>query len=163
MQTCPDTAYRTSRLFCHEETIEKLLIPAPDCVVDAIDSLNPKAVLLEFCVRRAIPVISSMGASSRRDPTRLRVGDISRTTICPLAKKLRARLKHRGVDHGITCVYSVESPAPPLPPDPGDLTYERGRVRNRLPSHIGLPGMFGYALASLVLDRLAGAEGGAGA
>jgi tRNA A37 threonylcarbamoyladenosine dehydratase len=154
-KTCPDTTCKTSQLFCHEETVAEILTPAPGCVADAIDSLNPKTALLEYCVRHGLAVCSSMGASSRRDAAKVRTGDISQTAICPLAKKLRARLRHRGIGAGITCVYSLEPPDPALPPDLGDLTCDRGRVRNRLPSQISLPGIFGYTLALLVLEHLA--------
>lgn len=155
-RTCSDSTVTTSREFCHEDCVDKLLVPPPAVVIDAIDSLNPKVALLAHCVHRELPVISSMGASSRFDFTRVRVGDIAQTTICPLARKVRQRLKRLQVASGITCVYSVERPAAPLPPALEDITIERGRLRNRLPSQISLPGIFGYALAALALDRITG-------
>ena len=155
-RTCPDTRVETRQAFFHEDSAAELLDPAPDLVVDAIDSLNPKVALLAWCVRRGLPVVSSMGASSRRDFTKVRCADLAETRICPLAKKLRQRLGRLGVRAGIPCVYSEERPAPALPPDLGDLSCDRGRVRNRLPSQMSLPGIFGYALAALALDRLAG-------
>jgi len=127
----------------------------PDIVIDAIDSLNPKVTLLAYCVQEQLPVLSSMGAAGRRDPTRVRVADLADTRRCPLARQVRKRLRRRGVDGGITCVFSTEPPAPPREPDLGDRTYDRGRVRNRLPSQMSLPGIFGYTLASLALDWLA--------
>jgi len=158
-RTCPDTRIVASKEFCHEETLDELLTPEPDCIVDAIDSLNPKVTLLAYCAQRNLPTFSSMGASSRRDSTKVRSGDIATTEICPLARQVRKLLRRRGVDHGITCVYSVEVPSSPLPPDWEDWNYDRGRVRNRLPSQMSLPGIFGYTLAALVLNHLAGREG----
>jgi len=152
--TCPDTAIVTSTAFFHDDSADDLLEPPPTLVVDAIDSLNPKVALLLQCRQRQIDVVSSMGAAGRIDSSALRCGDIAATRVCPLAKMVRRRLKRRGVDSGITCVYSVEKPAPPLPPDLDDLSLDRGRVRNRLPSQISLPGSFGYALAGLALSRL---------
>jgi len=160
-RTCPDTAVTEHREFCHEETLPGLLQPgstaAPDLVVDAIDSRNPKVTLLAFCLREGLPVIASMGAAARRDPAAVRIGDLSASRICPLARHVRKFLKRRGFAAGIPCVWSEEVPASPREPDLGDRTCERGRVRNRLPSQMSLPGIFGYALATMALDRLVGA------
>ncbi len=180
-RTCAETTVGVSYAFCHAETLPDLLRPGgsdtpnapdtpdtpdtpvssdvpdtPDIVIDAIDSLNPKVTLLTYCVQEQLPVLSSMGAAGRRDPTRVRVADLADTRRCPLARQVRKRLRRRGVDGGITCVFSTEPPAPPREPDLGDRTYDRGRVRNRLPSQMSLPGIFGYTLASLALDWLAG-------
>jgi len=170
--TCAETTVAVSYAFCHAETLPDLLRPGgsgtpsapdtpasfgvPNLVIDAIDSLNPKVTLLTYCVQEQLPVLSSMGAAGRRDPTRVRVADLADTRRCPLARQVRKRLRRRGVDGGITCVFSTEPPAPPREPDLGDRTYDRGRVRNRLPSQMSLPGIFGYTLASLALDWLAG-------
>ncbi len=154
-RTCPDTRLETRREFCHAETVAGLLAPPPDVVLDAVDSLAPKLALLAHCVGAGLPVVSSMGASSRRAVTGLRTGDLAQTRVCPLARRVRAGLRRRGIDGGIRCVWSEESGGEVLPPDAADRLYERGRARNRLPSQISLPGMFGYALASLALERLA--------
>lgn len=157
--TCPDTRVEVLREFFHEDSAENILSPSPDAVVDAIDSLNPKAVLLERCVQEDLPVFSSMGASGRRDPGMVRVGDISRTECCPLARQLRKYLRKRNVRSGITCVYSREPAGDhALPPDRDDVTLQRGRVRNRIPSLVTMPGIFGYALAGLVLEHLSGSS-----
>lgn len=152
-RTCPNTEIETLVEFFHEDTAAKILAPPPDIVVDAIDSLNPKVALLEYCIRNNISVVSSMGASGRRDPSLVRRGDISQTSNCPLAKQLRKYLRKRGISKGIQCVYSVESAGKhALPPDTDDQTLERGRIRNSIPSLITMPGIFGYALADLVLE-----------
>ena len=154
-RTCPDTRIETVTEFFHKDTADSILRPVPDAVVDAIDSLNPKAALLEYCVKNGIHVFSSMGASGRRDPSHVRTGDISQTRCCPLAKQLRKYLRKRGITNGISCVYSIESPGDhSLPPDMDDLIFSRGRVRNRIPSLIVMPGIFGYALAGMVLDSI---------
>ena len=69
-------------VFVAAETLEQVLHGSPDMIVDAIDSVGPKTSLLAACVASSLPVVSSMGASSRTDPTRIRVGDISETTVC---------------------------------------------------------------------------------
>ena len=156
--TCPDTVVVARRDFCHAETLTDLLQPgtpaAADLVVDAIDSRNPKVTLLAFCLAQKVPVVSSMGAAGRRDPAALRTGDLEETRVCPLARQVRRLLKHRGVAGVLPCVWSEEPPAPCFPPDLGDRILERGRVRNRLPSQMALPGIFGYAVAALALDQL---------
>ncbi|MEN8209830.1 MAG: tRNA threonylcarbamoyladenosine dehydratase [Candidatus Fermentibacteria bacterium] len=155
-RTCPDTRVETSMDFFHSDTADSILTPVPDAVVDAIDSLNPKAALLEYCVQQRIPVFSSMGASGRRDPSHLSTGDISRTRSCPLAKQLRKYLRKRGITSGIQCVYSTEPAGDhSFPPDMEDQIHSRGRIRNRIPSLMVMPGIFGYTLAGMVLDHIA--------
>jgi tRNA A37 threonylcarbamoyladenosine dehydratase len=129
----------------------------PDLVIDAIDSLNPKTTLLQQCVERRLCVISSMGAAGRTDPTKIAVGDISTTRVCPLARAVRKRLRRRGIEQGIECVFSTEPAVQPLPPD-DEPRLERGRVRNRLPNLAVMPGIFGYSCASLAIRRLSPLE-----
>ena len=152
---CPHTACKSMKEFFHPEMAVAVLEPAPDLVVDAIDSVNPKTALLEECVLRGIAVVSSMGASGRSDPSSVRVGDVMESTGCPLARQLRKRLRKRGVDGGIRCVWSVESDTRgPLEPDRQDRILRRGRERNRLPSLITMPGIFGYACAAEAVNAI---------
>jgi len=153
-RTCPDTTTQISLAFFHLDQAETLFTPRPTIVADAIDSLNPKVALLEHCLRTGLPVVSSMGASARRDPARIRVGDLSETSGCPLARQTRRRLRRRGVAGSIRCVYSLEEGGPVLPPDPSEPQNIQGRIRNRLPSQITIPGIFGYALAHVVIEEL---------
>jgi tRNA threonylcarbamoyladenosine dehydratase len=148
------TGVEAVEAFFHEDTADELLAGPPDFVLDAIDGLAPKTALLRACVARGIPVGSSMGASARTDPTRVRIGDLAETEVCPLARAVRTRLRRCGIRGGIPVVYSVEPPLAPLPPDEGDETVRRGRVRRRLPSLGMLPGIFGYALAGLAVAHL---------
>lgn len=153
--TCPDTEVATRDAFVDDASLKTVLHPAPDGVIDAIDSLNPKVSLLVHCVAAGWPVISSMGASGRRDFSLLRVGDISETRGCPLARRVRRMLRRRGIEHGITVVYSPEKGAVVLPPDPEEPDPARGRPRNVIPNQISMPGIFGYALAGVLLEQLA--------
>ena len=126
-------------------------------MLDAIDALNPKVALLQHCLAKGLPVVSSMGASARSDPSRLRVADISQTEQCPLAKRVRKMLRRRGIEGGVKVVYSLEIPMMTLPPDEeGHWSEARGRVRNRLPSFAVMPAIFGNALAGECLKDLAG-------
>ena len=159
-RTCPDTAVDEVEAFFHADTADALLTPPPSCVVDAIDALNPKVELLATCVARGIPVVGSMGAAGRTDVSFVRAGDLWESRRCPLAGRVRKYLRRRGVTAPVPCVWSEEEPADALAPDADDPRYERGRIRNRLPSGIAMPGIFGYALASLVLDLVAGRTAG---
>jgi tRNA A37 threonylcarbamoyladenosine dehydratase len=142
--------------FVDGDSAPDLLAGAPDHVIDAIDSLTPKVLLLRACLDLGLPVVSSMGASAHTDPTLVRIGPLEETRVCPLARQVRKRLRRLGEIRGVTAVYSLEPALDPLPPDDVDERLDRGRVRNRLPSLSTLPGVFGYALASVVIREVAG-------
>jgi tRNA A37 threonylcarbamoyladenosine dehydratase len=147
-------------LFASDETLEDICSPRPDLLIDAIDSLNPKTQLLHGAYTRNIPTISSMGAALRTDPTFIRSGDIFDSSNCPLAKHIRKRLRRRGVDRGITCVYSTEK----VQFDYGEREEEqavgetpfsdRGRSRNILGSLPTITGIFGLTIANLAIMHL---------
>ena len=110
--------------FYRAETSEQLLQPGWDFIVDAIDNVKAKLHLLNRCVQLGVPVVSSMGAAGRLDPTAIRVDDLSETIMDPFAKDVRKLLRRKyGVDTerrtGITTVYSIEPPRSPVP-----LTYD---------------------------------------
>ena len=149
-----DVAIEAVHDFVSLESIPRLLAGGPDFVIDAIDGLNIKVGLLRYCVENQIPVISSMGASSRSDPTTVRVTDISETTICPLAKHVRRRLRRQGVHRGVIAVHAIEPARKPLPPDGDQNPTGGGRVRNRQPSLITMPAIFGFTAANEVILRL---------
>jgi tRNA threonylcarbamoyladenosine dehydratase len=140
--------------FVSSENIPRLLSGPPNFVIDAIDGLNTKVGLLRYCVENRIPVVSSMGASSRCDPTSVQVADISETTVCPLAKHVRRRLRRQGVHQGVIAVYATEPARKPLPPDAPHNPIGGGRVRNRQPSLITMPAIFGITAANEVMMRL---------
>lgn len=148
------------QLFAGEDTLEKILKPRPDLLIDAIDSLNPKTQLLHGAYLSKIPVISSMGAALRTDPTLIRTGDLFSTSNCPLARHLRKRLRRRGVGEGIACVYSVEKidfeyqlADEEDEPDPSPYA-DRGRKRNVLGSLPTITGIFGLTIANQAIMRL---------
>jgi tRNA A37 threonylcarbamoyladenosine dehydratase len=84
----------------------------------------------------------------------VRITDISETTICPLARHVRRRLRRQGVQHGIIAVHSIETARKPLPPETDENPIGGGRVRNRQPSLITMPAIFGFAAANEVILRL---------
>ena len=100
-----------------------------DYVVDAIDTVAGK-IALAVCAKEAgVPIIASMGAGNKLDPTRFEVADLAKTSVCPLARTMRRELKKRGIDH-MKVVYSKEpaqKPQIPVPegerPVPGSVSF----------------------------------------
>ena len=80
-----------------------------DYVVDAIDTVTSKLTLIEESNRLSIPIISCMGTGNKLDPTRFEIADISKTSVCPLARVMRRELKQRGINH-LKVLYSKEDP-----------------------------------------------------
>lgn len=84
-----------------------------DYVVDAIDTVSSKLSMIECCLTAHVPVISSMGTGNKLDPARLKITDISKTSVCPLAKVMRKELRKRGINH-VKVLFSDEVPLTPL-------------------------------------------------
>lgn len=80
-----------------------------DYVVDAIDTVTSKLTLIEEANRLSIPIISCMGTGNKLDPTKFEIADISKTSVCPLARVMRRELKSRGINH-LKVLYSKEEP-----------------------------------------------------
>jgi tRNA A37 threonylcarbamoyladenosine dehydratase len=148
----PDCDVDARECFANAETYAGLF-EGRDVVVDAIDSLGPKVGLISAALEAKLPIFSSMGAARRRDPTKIAVADISKTSFCPLARAVRLRLHRRGIETGVTCVYSTE-PAPEdsfVPPSAEDIP-DRGRARVVMGSLPTITGIFGLTLANAVID-----------
>lgn len=140
----------------------------PDFVLDCIDNITSKVELLHYCHAHSIPVISSMGAGCKSDPTRVVVGDISLSTDDPLSRSTRRRLKVLGVNTGIPVVFSTEKMGPgkasllPLPEeefnkgDVGELSILPDFRTRILPVLGSMPAVFGYTLANHVMCELSG-------
>lgn len=84
-------------MFYTEETYEELFAYDLDYVVDASDTISYKIHLIKECLRRNIPIISSMGAANKMDPTRFQVADISKTSVDPIARVIRQKLRKDGI------------------------------------------------------------------
>ena len=97
----PDLQLTVIEKYIRDEETDRLLDAAPyDYAVDAIDTLSPKLALIKGCLDRGIPLVSSMGAGAKTDPTRMEIADIGRTHHCPLAHMLRKRLHKLGIRTG---------------------------------------------------------------
>jgi hypothetical protein len=171
-QIVPWTQFDTRNELFGETTATKQLEAwqdgqKPTYVVDAIDNIDSKVALLHYCSTNGIPVISSMGAGCKSDPTRVFIGDISASTDDPLSRSTRRKLRLRGVKDGIPVVYSQEKTGPgkaqllPLPED----EYKKGAVnelgvlpdfRVRILPVLGtMPAVFGLCVANHIMLEIA--------
>lgn len=108
----PDIAVEVYDLFVLPETADAFDFSVYDYVIDAIDTVSGKLAIIERARANGVPVISAMGAGNKLDPTAFAVADISKTSVCPLARVMRRELKKRGVE-GVKVVYSKEEPTVP--------------------------------------------------
>lgn len=106
----PECEVIALKMFYTEETSEDFFEYGLDFVVDAADTISYKIHVMKECLKREIPIISSMGVANKMDPTRLRIADISKTSYDPLAKVIRKKLRKEGIHKGIDVVFSEEQP-----------------------------------------------------
>ncbi|MED3571498.1 tRNA threonylcarbamoyladenosine dehydratase [Cytobacillus praedii] len=106
----PECEVIALKMFYTEETYEQFFEHGLDFVIDASDTISYKIHLMKECLTRNIPIISSMGAANKIDPTRFQIADISKTHTDPIAKVIRTRLRKEGIRKGIPVVFSDESP-----------------------------------------------------
>ena len=92
-----------------EETTDTFNFSGVDVIVDAIDSIDDKVALIRRSFSEGIPVLSSMGAGNKLDPGAFEVADLAQTSVCPLARIMRKRLRDVGIEH-VSVVYSKEMP-----------------------------------------------------
>jgi tRNA A37 threonylcarbamoyladenosine dehydratase len=109
----PDAKVNIYKTFYVPDTAEQFDFTQYDYVVDAIDTVTGKIELILQADKTDTPIISSMGAGNKMDPTAFRVADIYETSVCPLAKVMRRELKKRGIEK-LKVVYSQEKPMTPI-------------------------------------------------
>ena len=141
----PDIKVNTVRAFIEPEDLPGLSLADYDYVVDAIDTVKTKIALAVECERLGVPLISSMGTGNKLDPTRFEVSDIYKTSVCPLARAMRAELKRRGV-RSLKVVYSREEPRTPL--------FEAGDGKKTVGSISFVPSAAGLVIAAEVVKDL---------
>jgi tRNA threonylcarbamoyladenosine dehydratase len=150
----PFCAVERHDTFVNADSLITLLSRDIDVVVDAIDGLNSKVNLIFGAVAMGLPVVSSMGAAGKMDISMIKTGDLAETCVCPLARVVRQRLHRRGVDEGISCVYSVEKALNKLPCQPEDAVDAlptHGRSRPPIGTIPWVPGVFGLNMAAEVI------------
>lgn len=138
-----------SRFIKDDETDALLDSDNFDYVVDAIDTLSPKLALIKGALDRQIPLVSSMGAGAKTDPTKMEICDIAKTHHCPLAHMLRKRLHKIGVRKGFTAVFSPE----PVREGAMILCEEQNKKSN-MGTISYIPAVFGIGCASVVIRGL---------
>ncbi len=138
--------------YIKDELTDELLDSAAfDYVVDCIDTLSPKLALIKGSLDRSIPLISSMGAGAKSDPTLMEIKDISKTHHCPLAHMLRKRLHKIGIRKGFRAVFSPE----PIREGAMILCEEQNKKSN-VGTISYIPALFGIGCASVVIRDLIG-------
>lgn len=105
----PELNVNIFQKFVNSSNVHKYISTATNYVVDAIDSVSSKLSLIEYSIQNNIPIISSMGTGNKLDPTKFEITDISKTSVCPLAKVIRKELKKRGISN-LKVLYSKELP-----------------------------------------------------
>jgi tRNA A37 threonylcarbamoyladenosine dehydratase len=140
----PDAVVVCHSVFYDESTKGMFDFSSYDYVIDAIDSLSSKVDLIATVIGAGTEIISAMGAGNKLDPTKFEVSDISKTTVCPLARAVRIALRKRGINH-LKVVYSEEEPA---------ITSENGE-RTPPASVSFVPGVAGLIIAGEVIKDIA--------
>lgn len=149
-QIHPDCQVTTHPLFYMPETAAQFDFRQYDYVVDAIDTVTGKLELAEQAYRCGTPIISSMGAGNKVDPTAFEVTDIFKTSVCPLAKVMRHELKKRGIPK-LKVVYSKEKPITPQ-----GCNMQDSHRRQVPGSNAFVPSVAGLILAGEVIKDLTG-------
>ena len=153
-QINPECRVTKHPVFYTPETASRFDFTNYDYVVDAIDTVTGKIELVINADRCGTPVISSMGAGNKLDPTAFEVADIYKTSVCPLAKVMRYELRRRGVKH-LKVVYSKE---PPLKPAKCD---EEQGSRRMIPGSLSfVPSAAGLIIAGEVVKDITGVRNG---
>lgn len=152
--------------FFSQENASRLLASKPDYVLDAIDHFTAKASLIMTCRQLDIPIISSMGAANKLDPTKIEVSDISSSKNCRMARSMRKILKGSGITSGVQVVYSTElhrelDPASStacgtdcICPNRAEQAFRCEHRRVILGSISYIPSIFGLTMAGVVVNEL---------
>ncbi|MDO5334995.1 MAG: tRNA threonylcarbamoyladenosine dehydratase [Coriobacteriia bacterium] len=152
----PQAQVNTHRCFFLPENADEFDFSQYDYIIDAVDTVSAKLALIERAKAAGTPVISAMGAGNKLDPTRFEVADISKTSVCPLAKVMRRELKKRGIHH-VKVVYSQETPRKPqTSTDEANMTPDPAMPRTKQsPGSISfVPSVVGLIIASEVVKDL---------
>ena len=148
----PGTVVHTHKTFYLPETAGEFDFTQYDYVVDAIDTVTGKLMLVQAAKEAGTRVISCMGAGNKLDPTAFEVADISKTSVCPLARIMRKELGKRGIKH-LKVVYSKELALTPAPAEEEDSAHPKRQTPG---SNAFVPAVAGLILAGEVVKDLAG-------
>ena len=146
----PNIKTKCHNVFFNRDTAESFDFSEYDYVIDAIDSVSSKLLLIERCVEAGIPIISSMGTGNKLHPEMFRVEDIYKTSGCPLARVMRRELRKRGIKK-LSVVYSPEEPKS------SEFLSDPESSRRGIPGTVSfVPPAAGLLLAGKVIRDIAG-------
>lgn len=155
----PNAIVNTHKVFYLPQIAGGIDLSVYDYVVDAIDTVAGKIALAEAATAGGVPIISCMGAGNKLDATAFRVADISKTTVCPLARIMRKELGKRGIKH-LKVVYSTELPLTGATPEEAAAESDTRPAQNRPKptpgSNAFVPAVAGLILAGEVIRDLTG-------
>ena len=150
----PDIQARPVKLFYGPDTAHLFDFSQYDYVVDAIDTVTGKLALVTAAQAAGTPIISSMGTGNKLDPTKFQIADISKTSVCPLARIMRKECAKRGIKH-LKVLFSTEDPIPPHPD--AAISEELPEGRRSLPGSVSfVPSVAGLIIAGEVIRDLTG-------
>ena len=144
-------------MFYTDETYEQFFELGIDYVIDASDTVMYKIHVIKECLKRQIPIISSMGAANKMDPTRFKIADISKTHTDPLAKVIRTKLRKEGIPKGVPVIFSDESPIVVRPDVVEQVGKPDAQIRKaKMPpsSNAFVPSVVGLFAASWVINTI---------
>ncbi len=150
MQINPELKLHMINEFVQPGRVEEMLQCKPDYVVDAIDSITPKLTFIKEAFSSGLPIVSSMGAGGKVDPTQLQVADISKTYNCPFAQQVRKMLKAAGIFKGFKAVFSPEKNKP----ESLMMTDGTNFKKSAYGTMSYMPATFGAVVSSVVIRDL---------
>ncbi|MDD2534700.1 MAG: tRNA threonylcarbamoyladenosine dehydratase [Eubacteriales bacterium] len=165
----PSASVETMQTFVLPENAASIVQPNWDYIVDAIDTVSAKIELVVLAKALSIPIISSMGAGNKLDPTRFEVTDLYKTTVCPLSKVMRRELRKRGIEQ-LKVVFSTEdplvaeadalvekadTPSPDIALSLPKTELPRSPLKRRIPGSVAfVPSVVGLIIAGEVIKDL---------
>ena len=146
----PELKLNVVQKFIEPDVVEDILLSKPDFIIEAIDSVTPKINFMRFAYETQIPLVSSMGAGGKLDPTQIQIADISKTFNCPFAQQIRKTLKTHQIRKGITTVFSPE-----IPPKQSLIMTDGTNYKKSAYGTISyMPATFGAVCASVAIRFL---------
>lgn len=149
---CPETEVEARACFYLPETSDQFDFSEYSYVVDAVDTVTAKLEIIRKAKECGVPVISSMGAGNKTDPSLFRTADIYRTSVCPLARVMRRECRKRGI-RDLKVVYSLQEPLRPIR-EAGEEAPDKIRRKDTPGSTVFAPAAAGLLLASVVVEDL---------
>ncbi len=147
----PEISVTAHKVFFGPDTLDQFDFSAYSYVVDAVDTVTAKLALITAAKKANVPIISSMGTGNKLDPTKFQIADISKTSVCPLARVMRKECAKRGIKN-LKVLFSTEDPAPALE---ATSLEELPEGRRALPGSVAfVPSVAGLIIAGEVIKDL---------